>query len=153
VALPSTNKIAPADFGPGRCPLWVISVGDNWGDPAAYARFTSKSGQSSRALGMSALCQKPTYAAHQIGTGLRSISCRLWLGAGASGQPHREYRAFARLAPHRHVAAHHARKLARDRKAEPRPAVAARGQGIGLRWSGGYGGAAVVATRRRYTIR
>jgi hypothetical protein len=26
------------------CPLWVISVEDNWRDPAAYVRFISKSG-------------------------------------------------------------------------------------------------------------
>jgi hypothetical protein len=47
-------------------------------------------------------------------------------------QAHREYRALARLARHCHVATHHARELAREGKAEPRPAVAARGQGIGL---------------------
>ena len=34
---------------------------------------------------------------------------------------------------HRHVAAHHARELAREGKAEPRPAVTARRQRIGLR--------------------
>src|SRR5262245_10915641 len=39
---------------------------------------------------------------------------------------------LARLARYGHVPAHHARELARDRKAEPRPAVAARGQGISL---------------------
>src|SRR5262249_50894291 len=54
------------------------------------------------------------------------------LGGRAARQAHREHRAFARLARHRHVAAHHARELARESKPEPRPAVAARGQGIGL---------------------
>src|SRR5262249_52693180 len=56
----------------------------------------------------------------------------LWLAVGASGQPHREHRALARFARHGHVAAHHARELAGDSKAEPRPAIAPRGQGIGL---------------------
>src|SRR5262249_2548704 len=50
----------------------------------------------------------------------------------AAGQAHRKHRTLARLARHRHVAAHHARELAREGKAEPRPAVAARCQGIGL---------------------
>src|SRR5262245_35218358 len=50
----------------------------------------------------------------------------------ASRQAHREHRPFARLARHRHVAAHHARELAGDGKAEPGPAVAARCQGICL---------------------
>src|SRR5260221_4779935 len=36
-------------------------------------------------------------------------------------QARREDRAFARLACHRHVAAHHARELARDGKAQPCP--------------------------------
>jgi hypothetical protein len=39
---------------------------------------------------------------------------------------------LAGLTHHGHVAAHHARELARERKAEPGPAVAARGQGIYL---------------------
>jgi hypothetical protein len=50
----------------------------------------------------------------------------------AARQAHREHRALAQLARHSHVAAHHARELAGDGKAEPRPAVAPRGQGIGL---------------------
>jgi len=50
----------------------------------------------------------------------------------AARQAHCEDRTFARLARHRHVAAHHARELPRDGKAEPRPAVAARGERIGL---------------------
>src|SRR5262249_7009445 len=54
------------------------------------------------------------------------------LGIRAARQTHSEYRALARLARHGHVAAHHAGELAGDGKAEPRPAIAARGQGIGL---------------------
>src|SRR5215469_15851348 len=50
----------------------------------------------------------------------------------AAWQPHREHRAFARLARHRHVAAHHARELAREGKPEPRAAEALSGRGIGL---------------------
>src|SRR5215471_7563882 len=50
----------------------------------------------------------------------------------AGRQPHREHRALARLARHRHVAAHHARELAGDSKPEPRAAEAPRGRGIGL---------------------
>src|SRR5262245_8768987 len=51
----------------------------------------------------------------------------------AARQPHRKHRAFARLARHCHVASHHARELAGEGKTEPRPAVAARCQRIGLR--------------------
>src|SRR6516225_9363292 len=50
----------------------------------------------------------------------------------AARQAHREHRTLARLARHRHVAAHHARELAREGKAEPRPAKALCGRGIGL---------------------
>jgi hypothetical protein len=50
----------------------------------------------------------------------------------APRQAHSKHRALARLARHRHIATHHARELAREGKAEPRPAVAARDQGIGL---------------------
>jgi hypothetical protein len=49
-----------------------------------------------------------------------------------AGQAHREHRALARLARHRHVAAHHARELPRERKAESGSAVASRGQGVRL---------------------
>src|SRR5262249_17276074 len=51
----------------------------------------------------------------------------LWSAAGTPGQAHRKYRAFARFARHRYVAAHHARELARQRKAEPRAAEFLRG--------------------------
>src|SRR5215472_15181448 len=50
----------------------------------------------------------------------------------AARQAEGEDRALARLACHGHIAAHHARELAGDGKAEPRPAIAPRGQGIGL---------------------
>src|SRR5262249_56742878 len=50
----------------------------------------------------------------------------------ATRKAHREHRAFARLPRHRYVAAHHARELAGDGKAEPRPAELLRGRGIGL---------------------
>jgi hypothetical protein len=46
---------------------------------------------------------------------------------GAARQSHDKFRAFAELARHGHVAAHHARKLATDRKAEAGSAVAPRG--------------------------
>jgi hypothetical protein len=54
------------------------------------------------------------------------------LGVRAARQAYRKDRALARFARYRHVAAHHARELARERKAEPGSAVASRGQGIGL---------------------
>jgi hypothetical protein len=44
----------------------------------------------------------------------------------AARQPHREHRALAQFAGYRHVAAHHARELARDDKAKAGPAVALR---------------------------
>src|SRR6516162_9300558 len=50
----------------------------------------------------------------------------------ATRQAHRERRALARLARHRHVAAHHARELAGDGKAEARAAEALSGRGVGL---------------------
>src|SRR5262249_15795758 len=55
-----------------------------------------------------------------------------WLTGGFCGQAHREYRALARLARHGHVAAHHARELAREGEAEPRAAEALRRGGIRL---------------------
>jgi hypothetical protein len=56
----------------------------------------------------------------------------LCVGIRPAGQAHRKDRTFVRLARHGHVAAHHASELAREGKAEPRPAVTARGQGIRL---------------------
>src|SRR5262245_5849856 len=55
-----------------------------------------------------------------------SLCLGLWL---AGRQAHRKHRAFAWLARHGHVTAHHARELAGDGKAEPRAAEALRGQG------------------------
>src|SRR5262245_56790260 len=53
-------------------------------------------------------------------------------GWRAARQAHREHRSLARFARHRHVAAHHARELEREGKAEPRPTKALSGRGIGL---------------------
>src|SRR5262249_12576089 len=50
----------------------------------------------------------------------------------AAWQPHREHRAFARLARHGHIAAHHACELAGDGEPKPGAAEALRGRGIGL---------------------
>src|SRR5215469_15509605 len=47
-------------------------------------------------------------------------------------QAHSEHRALALLTLHRHIAAHHARKLAGDGKAEPGATEALSGRGIGL---------------------
>jgi hypothetical protein len=47
-------------------------------------------------------------------------------------QAHGEDRALARLARHRHVAAHHAGELARQGEAKPGPAIAPCSQRIGL---------------------
>jgi hypothetical protein len=54
------------------------------------------------------------------------------LGVRAGRQAHRKHRAFARFARHSDIAAHHARELAREGKAEPGAAEALRGRGIGL---------------------
>src|SRR5215813_4322719 len=62
----------------------------------------------------------------------RFFRLRLWLGCRADRQPHREHRAFARLARHCHVATHHARELAGDGEAETGAAEALRGRGLGL---------------------
>jgi hypothetical protein len=53
------------------------------------------------------------------------------LSASTARQAHREHRALARLARRGHVAAHHARKLAGDGKAEPGAAEALSGRGVG----------------------
>src|SRR5262245_52979259 len=73
------------------------------------------------------------------GAGMVPLSARAcWqvvpfcLGLRAARQAHREDRALARLARHRHVAAHHARELAGDGEAEPGAAEALSGRGIGL---------------------
>src|SRR6516162_1657024 len=50
----------------------------------------------------------------------------------ASRQAHREHRALARFACHGHIAAHHARELAGNGKAETGAAEFLRGRGIGL---------------------
>src|SRR5262249_54126803 len=50
----------------------------------------------------------------------------------AARQAHRKDRTLARLARHRHVAAHHACELAREGKSEPRAAEALCSRGIGL---------------------
>src|SRR4030095_1144040 len=68
---------------------------------------------------------------------LREKAPGVWLGSQILGvraarPAHREHRAPARFAPHGHIAAHHARELAREGKAQPSTAVAARGQGICL---------------------
>ena len=47
-------------------------------------------------------------------------------------QAHRKDRTFARLACHGHIAAHHARELAGDGKAETSPAEALSSRSIGL---------------------
>jgi hypothetical protein len=52
--------------------------------------------------------------------------------ASTARQAHREHRALARLARHGHVAAHHARELARDSEPEPSAAEALSRRGIGL---------------------
>jgi hypothetical protein len=50
--------------------------------------------------------------------------------SGVSREAHRKDRTLARLARHGHVAAHHARELAGDGKAETGAAIAACGQGV-----------------------
>jgi hypothetical protein len=50
----------------------------------------------------------------------------------AARQAHREHRAFARLARHGHIAAHHARELGRDGKSEPGTAKVLSGRSVSL---------------------
>src|SRR5262249_36371572 len=50
----------------------------------------------------------------------------------AARQAHRKHRTLAVLAGHRHIAAHHARKLAGDSESEPCAAVLFRGRSLGL---------------------
>jgi hypothetical protein len=74
----------------------------------------------------------PAEIVNKLKGGQRGSLAAFCLGVRAARQAHREHRALAVLASDGHVSAHHARELAREGKAEPRPAVAARGQGIGL---------------------
>src|SRR6516164_1561656 len=55
-----------------------------------------------------------------------------WLAIVTRRQAHRERRAFTRLARNRHVAAHHARQFATNRKAQAGAAELPRGQRVGL---------------------
>jgi hypothetical protein len=50
----------------------------------------------------------------------------------AARQAHCKSRAFARLARHGHITAHHARELARDGEPKSGAAEALRGRGVGL---------------------
>ena len=54
------------------------------------------------------------------------------LGLCAGRQAHRKHRAFARLARHRHVAAHHAREFAGYGEAEAGATETLRSRDIGL---------------------
>src|SRR5215470_4118171 len=58
------------------------------------------------------------------------LKCRL--SGSTARQPHGKHRTLARLARHRHIAPHHARKLASDCKAEACATEILRGRGIGL---------------------
>src|SRR5262249_34149411 len=62
----------------------------------------------------------------------RNNSPLCWSGWRAAWQAHGEHRAFALLARHGHVTAHHARELAGDGEAETAAVEAPRGRGIGL---------------------
>src|SRR5262245_35919034 len=53
-----SRRRCTAAFRVGQCLLWVINVEGQLRDPAPYVRFASKSGHSSRVLGMSALYHK-----------------------------------------------------------------------------------------------
>src|SRR6188508_3015698 len=61
-----------------------------------------------------------------------SCAILLCLGISPCRQPQREDRAFARLARHRDVAAHHAGELAGDGEAQSGSAEALRGRRFGL---------------------
>src|SRR5215471_12650996 len=79
----------------------------------------------------------PARCARWPGARRRSLPDAEIVGAAGSWgfaprQAHREDRSFTRLARHCHVAAHHARELAGDGKAEPRAGEALRGRGISL---------------------
>src|SRR5262249_15743909 len=77
-------------------------------------------------LGMSAF--PPVMRAKRTSTNAENWSVHV----RSDRQAHRKYRSLARFACHSHVAAHHARELAGNGKAEARHAIAARGQRIGL---------------------
>src|SRR5262245_20553974 len=60
-------------------------------------------------------------------------SAKVVLAIAARRQANGKHRPLARLAGHRHIAAHHPRELAREGETEPGSTIAPRGQGIGLR--------------------
>src|SRR5262249_51532599 len=84
----------------------------------ANARTTAN--LNSRLSGACAICS-PSSQQTEIGG--------LWRAARPA---HRKHRTFAPLARHGHVAAHHARELAGDCKAEARAAEALSGRGVSL---------------------
>src|SRR5262249_2366023 len=71
----------------------------------------------------------PLWSLYSITSSARHL---MGLCVVAARQAHGKHRPFAGLARRGPAPAHQARELAGDRKAKPRPAVPARGQGIGL---------------------
>jgi hypothetical protein len=65
---------------------------------------------------------------YSITSSARASSVGGKLQSRVARQSHGKHRPLPRFACHGHVATHHARELAREGKAEPRPAVAARGE-------------------------
>src|SRR6516165_4806386 len=76
---------------------------------------------------------RPSGHAASVASAHRLTACEnLSVDVRAGRQAHRKHRALAWLARHRHIAAHHARELAGDGKAEPGAAELLRSRGIGL---------------------
>src|SRR5947208_12934722 len=73
------------------------------------------------------VCQEATYAVQQVSAAFGSC-----LVIAVDRQAHREHRAFARLARHHYVAAHHTRELAGDGEAKASAAETLCGRCIGL---------------------
>src|SRR5262245_57172404 len=71
----------------------------------------------------------PLATAGRSPVSIETVCCFGLCGCTAR-QPHREHRTLAWLARHGHVATHHARELARQRKAEAGSTIAPRSQGI-----------------------
>src|SRR5262249_5413426 len=101
-------------------------------NPPAAVTTEKPSALSCSAMSSRAVASSSTTSTQSLLGGRLPLVVAFATGSGPPRQPHGEDRALARFARHGHVAAHHARKLACDRKAETGAAIAPRGRAVGL---------------------
>jgi cation diffusion facilitator family transporter len=89
--------------------------------------------QAANSEGLQAECPRALRRGAGIVMAMRASAGRRGLRGRAARQTHCKDRTFAWLTRHSHIAAHHAREIAREREAEPRASEPVRGRGISLR--------------------